>query len=233
MTTLFAAAVAVDAFFAALQSRDLAAVEKMLAAEPSLASAKDAKGVSAVARALHASTGEGFLPRRENRVLDAVLARKPQLSGWDVFSVGTAEQVRAALAADASVLRARAGNGWTALHYAAFADNAAAAAALLGAGAEVDARAKNKFDNTPLQVGMLSQAREAARVLLALGANPNLKMSEGFTALHEAAANGDVPSIEILLAAGADQKLLSPDGKSPLDLARERKQEAAIKALQR
>jgi len=220
------------AFLAAVRALDLPRVEQMLSADPSLAAARDAKG-SAVSSALGARRGkEGFLPRRDNRVLDAILKLHPPLTSLEVCSVGTASEVSAQIAKDPAFARSYASNGWTPLHAAAFANNAAAAAILIAAGAEVDARAKNRFDNTPLQVSMLTESADAAKVLIAHGANVNARMSEGYTALHEAAFNGDVVSIRMLLAAGADPSLRVPDGRTAVDLARAAKHDDAARLLQ-
>jgi len=218
-------------FLAAVRAQDLARVERLLEGDPSLASARDEKG-SALAAALGARRGEGFVPRRQNRVLDAILRRQPRLAAWEVSAVGTAEDVRAQVAGDPAFVKSVAPNGWTPLHAAAFADNKAAATILLEAGADVNARAKNKFDNTPLQVAMLSQSSEVARVLLARGAEVDARMSEGATALHEAAQNGDAVSVRMLLDAGADPSLKMPNGKTALDLARKGKHQEAGRLLQ-
>ncbi|HZX96806.1 MAG TPA: ankyrin repeat domain-containing protein [Myxococcales bacterium] len=234
MIAALAVIAAADAasFLIAVRAQDLKSVEQMLAKDPELASAKDEKG-SAVSAALGARRGkEGFVPRRENALLAAIVQRHPQLSPFEVFALGTVEQVRAQLAADKETVRQRSSSGWTPLHYAAFADNAAAAAVLIAAGAEVDARAKNKFDNTPLQVAMLTLSVETARVLLAHGADVNARQSEGVTALHEAAFAGDVGAIQVLLAAGADPGIAMPDGKKAIDFAREHKHLEAARALE-
>jgi uncharacterized protein len=219
------------AFLAAVRGQDLARVERLLEQDPSLASARDEKG-TAVAAALGARRAEGFVPRRQNRVLDAILRRQPRLVSWEVSAVGTAEDVRAQIGADPAFAKSVAPNGWTPLHAAAFADNKAAATILLDAGADVNARAKNKFDNTPLQVAMLSQSSEVAKVLLARGAEVDARMSEGATALHEAALNGDTVSVRMLLDAGADPSLKMPNGKTALELARASRHEEAARVLQ-
>jgi uncharacterized protein len=218
-------------FLAAVRAQDLGRVERMLGENPSLASARDEKG-SAVGAALGARRGDAFVPRRENRLLEAILRHDPKLAPCEVCALGSADQVRAQVGADLGLPKSNAPNGWTPLHAAAFADNAQAAKILLDAGADVNARAKNRFDNTPLQVAMLSQASEVAKVLLARGAEVDARMSEGATALHEAAMNGDVTSIRLLLAAGADPSLPMPDGKTAVDLARKAKHEEAARVLQ-
>jgi len=220
------------AFLAAVRADDLAQVEHMLSKDRSLAGARDEKG-SAVSSALAVRKGQGFVPRRDNRVLEAILKRRPQLTPVEVCSVGTASQVNAQLADDPAFPRSRSSNGWTPLHAAAFGNNAAAAALLLAAGAEVDARAKNRFDNTPLQVAMLSQASDAAQVLIAHGADVNAQQAEGVTALLEAAANGDTVSIRMLLAAGSDPSYAMPDGRTALDFARAGEHTEAAQLLER
>jgi ankyrin repeat protein len=183
--------------FSAIQAQDLSEVRKLLAETPSLATSE------AVSKALAVSTGEGFLPRRENRILDEILARKPQLTREQICALGSAEEVRAVLKADPHFVQTVAKNGWTPLHFAAFGDNGDAARALVDAGAAVNAKAQNKFANTPLQVAQLNRGRDVTRALIEKGADVNAAQSEGFTALDEAASSGDLESIRMLLAAGA------------------------------
>ena len=207
-----------EMLFAAIRAQDLHQVEKMLDHDPSLASARDEKGASALGVALAARKGEGFVPRRENRIVDALLRRNPPLSPFEIAAVGTAQQVQAQVAGDAEYVRSRSSVGWTPLHHAAFSDNVGTAAALLDAGADVNARAKNKFDNTPLQVALLTGSRAMVELLLARGADVNAKQGEGITALHEAASIGDLQIIRRLLAAGAERGAKSSFG-TPRDLA--------------
>ena len=234
MLIALALAAAADpaAFLAVVRAQDLPAVERMLEKDPSLASARDDKG-SAVSSALSTRVGEeGFLPRRKNRVLDALLRRHPQLTPWEICSVGTAAQVRDEVERDAAFVKTYNKNGWTPLHAAAYGDNVPAIAILLQAGADVNARAKNKFDNTPLQVSMLNRSVRAARALIDAGADVNARQAEGFTALQGAAEGGDVESIRLLLAAGADPKSVTPSGKTALGIAQERKHAEAARVLE-
>jgi ankyrin repeat protein len=122
-------------------------------------------------------------------------------------------------------------NGWTPLHYAAFADNAESAVALLDAGSDVNARARNKFDNTRLQVALLTSSRDVARVLLGRGADVNARQAEGVTALHEAAVSGDLDIIRMLLEAGADASAASPQLGTPRELAIKHKHDEAARLL--
>src|SRR3954449_6345615 len=63
-------------FLKAVNSGDLATVQSMLARDPALANAKNAKGTSAVISALFINQGEGFLDPAKNEILQAILAQK-------------------------------------------------------------------------------------------------------------------------------------------------------------
>ena len=192
--------------FTAIQAQDLPQVRALLRKDPSLASAHDEKGRSAVSAAFSVQRKEGFLPRNENPILDAILALHPPLNPLETCMAG---DVKPLIAADAAFVRTVFKNGWTPLHAAAFAGNLPAARLLVDAGAALDARAKNQFENTPLQVSMLTRSHEVALLLLSRGADVNAVQAEGVTALHEAAQSGDVEMIRALLAAGADARIVS------------------------
>ncbi len=64
------------------------------------------------------------------------------------------------------------------------------------------------------------------RLLLERGANPNARQESGFTALHGAAAHGDVEMTKLLLKFGADPKALTDDGKDAAAVAEKYNQPA-------
>ena len=51
----------------------------------------------------------------------------------------------------------------------------------------------------------------------------NARKQGGYTPLHEAAANGQVEMVKLLLSHGADVTCASDDGKTAIDLAQEKK----------
>ena len=67
---------------------------------------------------------------------------------------------------------------------------------------------------------------------IAAGTDLNAKNSAGWTALHLAAMNGKLPIVEALLAGGADDSVTGPQGKTALDVAREKRQTAVADYLQ-
>jgi ankyrin repeat protein len=60
---------------------------------------------------------------------------------------------------------------------------------------------------------------EAIKVLLAAGANPNVKGPDGSTPLHQAVSARQVPIIRELVAAGAKLDAVNKDNLTPLQLA--------------
>ena len=72
----------------------------------------------------------------------------------------------------------------------------------------------------------------AVRALLKDGADVNAAQADGMTALHWAALNGDVPTLEVLLTAGAAREALTRVGAyTPLHLASQRGHGAAVVRL--
>jgi ankyrin repeat protein len=91
--------------------------------------------------------------------------------------------------------------GFTPLLFAARSDDAASAALLVAAGAQVNDAAPS--GTTPLVVAAHSGHGAVAALLLEKGADPRAA-GAGYTALHAAVLRGDVPLVKALLARGAD-----------------------------
>jgi ankyrin repeat protein len=99
-------------------------------------------------------------------------------------------------------VNARAGDGATALHWAAHHENAEALELLLRARADVN-RA-NELGVTPLWIAAGNSSRPTIARLLEAGANPNLAPATGGTPLMLASRGGDAESVKLLLRHGAD-----------------------------
>jgi len=74
--------------------------------------------------------------------------------------------------------------------------------ALLEHGADVNGWTASK-DQTPLLTALLEDQRAAAELLVAAGADPNVRSSEGESPLRVVAAAGDRAMVALLLGAGA------------------------------
>jgi ankyrin repeat protein len=95
------------------------------------------------------------------------------------------------------------GDGATALHWAAYWDDAPTGDLLIRAGARVDAADDHGI--TPLWLACANGAsRQTVERLLKAGANPNSAHVSGETALMGAARTGNLPAVALLLASRAN-----------------------------
>ena len=182
------------------------------------------QGQSEVMKALFRNE-RGFFPPQKNEVLQALLAKKPELTFHEACGVGDAARVRALLQADPSLAGEWTSFGWSPLHLAAFSGNAPTARLLLERGAAVNVRAKSRFRNTPLQTALLTGQHDTASLLLEHGADPLVRQAEGFAPIHEAALLGRRDLIELLLAHGAELGSRADDGRTALTEAMRGKHE--------
>src|SRR5262245_31200741 len=195
---------------AAVTAGDTAEVQRLLAADPTLAAARGDDGVSALLLARY---------RFDRATMDAILAADPEIDIFEAAALGRLDRLDVALLADPGLVRAYSPDGFTALHLAAFFGKPEAARRLLSAGAPVDAWTRNDFANQPLHAAAAGRNVEVCRALLAAGADVNATQHGGFTPLHEAAQHGDDEMVELFLSAGADTTAAAEDGRTPADLA--------------
>ena len=100
-----------ERFFEAIDAGEADRVRSMVAADPELASARDAQGVSALMRARY---------RLDPALVDAVMIGAPDLDVFDAASIGDVDRLRQLLDGDPSLATAFSGDGFTALHFPAF-----------------------------------------------------------------------------------------------------------------
>ena len=156
---------------------------------------------------------------RRPDMVEALLPRLPALDLLEAAAVGDARRVAQWLENEDAVDR-RSGDGFTALHYAAFFGWPEIASLLIAAGADVAAVAANPMAVQPLHSASAASHRAVAERLLAAGANPDARQQGGYVPLHAAAQNGDEALVDLLLGRGADPSLETDDGRSSADIAR-------------
>jgi ankyrin repeat protein len=207
----------------AIRVEDVAAVDRLLAADPGLASSRDRDGLTPVILARYWSKAA---------IVERLLAiRGDDLDVFEATIAGRADLVRAHLARDPALAAAWTQDGYTALHYAAFFGGADAAEALIDAGADLEAVSRNKMGVRPLNSAAAGRHGDVSRLLVERGADVNAAQEQGFTPLHAAAQNGDADLVAVFLAAGADKDARLGDGRTAADVALEAGHEALAELL--
>lgn len=121
-------------------------------------------------------------------------------------------------------------DGTSALHWAVHRGDLDSVAALLAAGAAVDA--SNRYGVRPAYLAAENGDAAIMRALLEAHADPRAVFAEGETLVMTAARTGDVATIQALLAAGADVNAIEARGaQTALMLAAAENNGAAVAAL--
>ena len=223
------------AFFEAIRAGDLATVDRSLTAQPSLAQASDAAGLSALTVAAY----HGRWP-----IVERIRAANPDLDRFESAIVGDVDGVVAELdeaereaaieletvgrrdrrSPDADegstgVVDERSPDGFTALHLAAFFGRTDVARMLLARGADPNARATGGLRVQPLHSAVAGGHAAIAELLVDAGADVNAAQDGGSTPLMGAAQNGLSDTVALLLAHGADPRAYDQDILTAADLA--------------
>jgi ankyrin repeat protein len=214
-----------SSLFGAIDSGDIAAVDRLLADDRGLAAARDGDGVSAAMHALY---------RGQRAIAESIAAVLPELDVFEAAALGRVDRLRELLAAEPALAIRRSADGFTALHFPAFfgtSDAAGASRELLAAGADVNARSENSLSVLPIHSAVAGGHDDVVAVLVDAGADVNARQPQGWTPLHGAAMTGSLASVERLLAAGADPAARNDDGTTALDLARAGGHDAIVARL--
>jgi uncharacterized protein len=184
----------VDQLIEAVKGGAVDRVAKLVAQDPALAATEDADGMTPVRHALYLN---------QRQALDALLAADPPLDVLDLAATGRTQQLQQRLAAEPDRADERAGDGFTALHYACFFGGTEAVKTLLEAGADPNPPQDNPMGVAPLHSAAAARDREAVRLLLEAGADANARQHGGYTALDAADQHDDAEMAELLRRHGA------------------------------
>jgi len=125
------------------------------------------------------------------------------VNAFDAAALGDVDRLRTLLTSDPDLVHAWSADGFTALHFAAYLGGAPAVRALLDAGADVHAVARNDMRVQPLHSAAALGDLEACRLLLDAGADPNAAQQGGYVPLDEAVLTKNDALAELLRSRGA------------------------------
>ena len=155
----------------------------------------------------------------------------PELTVWEAAALGRTAALDPLLASDPALANAPGADGNVPLGLAAFFGHVETMRRLLEQGAEVAATAANFMKVQPLHAAVAARSAAAVALLLDRGADVNARQQVGYTPLMGAASAGRDDLVDLLLRHGADATLVSEDGKTAADLAREHGHEGLAKRL--
>jgi ankyrin repeat protein len=199
----------------AIRRGDATTVGALLAAGPDLASARDERGNSPPLIATYSG---------KHDIVRLLRERGARPSFFEACALGLVDDVRRQLAENPGLVGQWSHDGWPPLHLAAFFGHRETAESLLDAGADVRAIARNSEANLAINAaaaGPRTDRRpEIVRLLIARGSPVDGRGSPaGHTPLHEAALNGDLALVRLLLDSGADRTVRTGDGDTARGIA--------------
>lgn len=147
----------------------------------------------------------------------AVTARADSGSLVDAVEAGDTPRIARLLAADTDVdvdVNGAQVDGMTALHWAAYHNDAELGMKLLESGANASAR--NRYGIAPLYLACVNGNAALVEALLEAGADPNSTIRGGETALMTASRTGTVGAVTVLIRAGADVDATERKGQTAI-----------------
>ena len=198
------------ALFESITSGDVARLQALLALDPSLASARNERGQSAVLLAQ-------YHHRRE--MVEVLMANGPDLDIFAAAAVGRRDRVDELLDDEPYLVGACGADGFTPLHLATYFGWDETVRLLIARGADVSAISENALRVQPLHNALAGGHIDIVDILIAAGASARARQGGGWTPLHAAVRNGNLDAIRLLLAHGADPNQPADDGTTALDLA--------------
>jgi len=199
--------------FDAIKAGKVEEVRRLVQQDASLKQARDASGASAVLAAAYNMKPE---------VVNALLELGAPVDIFEASVLGKVDRIQEILKANPTRVSEHAPDGFTPVALAAFFGQPAAVKALIAAGADVNAAAKNPLKVAALHAAVAGGKLEIVQALLEAGADPNAQQQAGFRPIHEAGAKANRALAELLIAHGADPSLPNDAGTNAIDVAREK-----------
>jgi uncharacterized protein len=199
--------------FDAIKAGKVDEVRELIQQQPSLKSARDAGGASAMLVAAY---------NMKPDVVNALIELGAPVDIFEASVLGKVDRIQEILKSNPARVTEYAPDGFTPVALASFFGQPAAVKALIAAGADVNAHARNGLKVAALHAAVAGRNMEVIKAVLAAGADTNAQQQAGFRPMHEAGGNANRALAELLLAHGADPSLPSDEGKNAIDYARDK-----------
>jgi len=200
-------------FFDAIRAGDLALIRSLLDADPSLASARNESGSSALLMSIYTGRGE---------IRELLLSRGLQMDLAEASAAGDLSRLKQLFEANPASANSFSADGFPVFALACFFGHLDTARYLADNGADIHAVATNGSGYNALTAAVTAGHTEIVKYLLERGLDSNYLYGPGYSPLLAAAANGHLEIVKLLLAHGADSSATTNDGKSAVALATER-----------
>lgn len=200
-------------FFDAIKAGNADEVRQLVQQNPTLKEARDAGGASAILVAAY---------NMKPDVVNVLLEAGAPVDIFEASVLGKVDRIHEILKNSPARVSEHAPDGFTPVALAAFFGQPAAVKALIAAGADVNAAAKNSLKVAALHAAVAGGKLDIVKAILEAGADPNAQQQAGFRAIHEAGTKANRALAELLIAHGADPSLPNDEGKSAVGLAREK-----------
>lgn len=214
-----------DQLIQAITKDDAFSVKGLLHEEPGLIQARDTEGRTPLLLALYF---------RKEAMAKLIREKIADPDFFEMVAMGEVEGIKDHLTQNPDAANAIAPDGFGVLGLASFFGRVEAVEVLLAAGANPNTPSANAFKVCPIHSAAANRDAEISlplcKALLEGGANPNTAQAGGWTPLHQAAAHGRLPIVELLLSHGADVTIKSEDDRTAFQMA-EAKGHQEIQAL--
>ena len=195
----------------------------MLEQDPGLLGYRNHLGQSAILLAKY---------HRQDRAVELLASKQPDLTLHEAAAIGAAERVRQLVSARGRLIDSHSKDGFTALGLAAYFGQVEVVEFLINQGANLDLTAGNSMMVAPLHQAVAAGHEAVVRLLVEAGADLDVRGQQGWTPLHAAARNGNTEMVRLLIGKGADRGARTAGGQSAFDIALTHGHAAAAMALE-
>ncbi|MGH9219455.1 MAG: ankyrin repeat domain-containing protein [Vicinamibacterales bacterium] len=188
-------------------------VNRLIRDDPAQLKTCDASGASPLLIAIY---------HQKHDIAKAIADAMGAVDIFEAAALGRVDRVKQLLRDEPSLASAYAPDGFPPVGLAAFFGHLEAVKALIAAGADIHAAARNGLKVQAIHAAVASKNLDIVRTVLEAGADPNAAQQQGFRPMHESGSSGSRELAELLMKYGGDPTLKNDEGKSTIAFAREK-----------